>query len=287
MAEDGSLRFSRSAQVHTAYDNYLCYIAHEPSTAVQVFWYEFINDLLTPEQQSFYFKQLCDAQSIQSRFLLRIQSVSFQASPPRFVVITEAMQGPPLSEYLHGMRNPLPLRTCLKWFHSLCDAVRALHEANVVHGAISLRTAFIIQRTGTVKLKMPLRTLSGRPAPVCAIDLTRYSAPETLRGVRARANDIWSLAIILLEMVTNTAAYAECRNAGTLVAALMEQRRPDALRLVQSRLVADFIEACLAPEDVRPTIADVLSHPIQTEAAERVLLSPSVAPTPSLAETLL
>jgi WNK lysine deficient protein kinase len=248
--------------------------------------YEFINDCLSPEQQDFFFKQLSDAQSIQSRFLLRIQSVTFQAAPPRFIVVTEAMQGPPLSEYLHGMKNPLPLCTCLKWFHSLCDAVQALHDANVVHGGISLRTAFLIQRTGIVKLKMPLTMLSGRPSPSCAIDLNQYTAPETLRGVRSRANDIWSLAITLLEMVTNQSAYAECRNASMLTAALVEYRKPEALKLVQDRQVADFLEACLAPEDVRPTIAEVLNHPIQTEcpsSGERD--QQPVHPASSFAET--
>jgi serine/threonine protein kinase len=266
MEEERGSRYSRAAQVLRAYESYACYVAHEPSTAVQVFWYEFFNDSLTPDEQNFFFKKLSDATSIQSKFLLRILSVTFQAVPPRFVVITEAMQAPTLSEYLHGMKNPLPIRTCVLWFRSLCNAVQTLHEANVVHGAISLQNAFIIQRTGSIKLKMPLQTLSGRPAPRCAIDLNQYKAPETLRGGFSRANDIWSLAIILLEMITNVPAYAECTTSGRLIDALLDHRKPEALALVQSRLIADFLEACLVPEEARLTIEAVLAHPVLAES---------------------
>jgi serine/threonine protein kinase len=265
MTEDAPARFTRGPQVNKAYATYVCYVAHEPSTAVQVFWYEFLIEMLTPAQEAFYFRQLCDAQAIQSRSLLRILSVSVAAAPARFVVVTEGMQAPHLGEYLQSIRNPLPLRTCLRWFRSLCEAVRALHEAGIVHGAVSLQTAFIVQRTGTVKLKMPLAALSGRNALPCAIDIDQYTAPEALARVQTPASDIWALAVVLLELVTVTTAYAECTDAQQRVEALRALRPPAALAAVQNRQVAEFLELCFAAAEARPTIDDVLRHPIYAD----------------------
>jgi serine/threonine protein kinase len=275
MTEEMLSRFTRGSQVCTSSTNSVCYVAHEPSTAVQVFWYEFLIDSLTPDQESFYFKRLTDAQAIQSRCLLRILSVCVVSAPPRFVVVTEGVQAPHLAEYLQSIKNPLPLRTCLRWFRSLCEAVRALHEAGLIHGAISLETAFIVQRTGTVKLKMPLAALSGRNALACAIDLDRYTAPEALFGALTPASDVWALAIVLLEMVTVTAAYAECTDARQLVDALLSLRQPAALAAVQNRQVAEFLGLCFAAAEARPTIDDVLRHPIYADDGAVASLLPT------------
>jgi WNK lysine deficient protein kinase len=254
-------RFIRNPQIRACYDGYVCYIGIERQTGLQVFWYEFPNDNLSPELQAIHYRQLVDAQTIQSNSILRILDVSLEDVPPRFIVVTENIPTP-LDDYLQSIKTALPLRTCVKWFRDICDGVQALHAVNMIHGAISMQTTYIIQRKGSVKIKMPLTTLSGRVSPPSSIDLDRYHAPETLKGVRSKAIDIWSIGIIFLELVTNSQAYAECETAQELINALIMHQKPQALQLVQARNVVEFIELCLAEERLRPTIEDVLNHPV-------------------------
>jgi serine/threonine protein kinase len=151
------------------------------------------------------------------------------------------------------MKAPLPIRTCIKWFHNLCEAVSALHSANLVHSAISLHSVFIPPATGTLKLKLPFTSL----IPPSALD--QYKASELLNGIRDNANDIWSSGIILVELVTSSTADAECETPQQLIQALIDSMIPAALQSVQNRVVAQ----CLAPYETWLTIEMVMAHPIQ------------------------
>jgi serine/threonine protein kinase len=261
MADNG--RYQRLNQVRASYCDHVCYLALEKNTGVQVFWYEFMNDGMSPEEQVLGHRQLVEAQQIKSPVLLRINSVSMSTTPPRYVVITEGVQSPSMADYIQSLKkSPLPLRTCLKWFQSLCVGVQALHTANLVHGAISLHSVFVKPATGTLKLKLPLMSLSRRLIPPSALDLDQYKAPELLTGIHDKANDIWSLGVILLELVTNNRAYAECETPQQLILALLENRMPALLPQVQHPLVRQCISQCLAPCDRRIAIDAVLALPV-------------------------
>jgi serine/threonine protein kinase len=255
--------YQRLNQVRASYYDHVCYLALEKNTGVQVFWYEFMNDGMSQEDQELGHKQILAAQQIKSSVLLRINFVRMTSDPPRYTVVTEAVQSPSMADYVQSMKGPLPIRTCIKWFHNLCEAVSALHSANIVHSAISLHSVFIKPATGALKLKLPLTSLSRRVIPPSALDLDQYKAPELLNGIHDKANDIWSLGIILLELVTTSTAYAECETPQQLIQAIIENRMPAALQSVQNPIVSQFIEQCLASYEARITIETIMAHRIQ------------------------
>ena len=261
--EPPASRFARKDQVYASYHDYVCYLALDRTTGVQVFWYEFINTALAPEQQEVAYRRLVDAKRINSKYLLQILEVRRETN--KFIVVTEATQSPSVYDYLRTLDSPPLLKTLLKWFKLACLAVQALHKADVVHGSLSLHSCYLKPSTGGFKMRLPLTSLSLRCIPPCALNVDEYKAPEQLSGVKAKSNDIWALGIALLEMVTHQTAYSECKTPHDLISALAGYQMPEALKLVEKQEVAALIRACLAPESSRPTIDALLSHPVMTE----------------------
>lgn len=263
-------RFTRKDQVYASYHDYVCYLALDRMNGTQVFWYEFINLSLTSEQEDLAYRRLVDARGINSKYLLQILEV--RREPSKFIVVTEATQSPSVYEYLHTIDSPPLLKTLLKWFKLACLAVQALHKADVIHGSVTLHSWYLKPSTGGFKMRFPLTSLSLRSIPPCALNVDEYRAPEQLKGVAAKSNDIWALGIALLEMVTQKTAYSECKTPHDLIQALDTHQMPEALRFVENPEVAALIRACLAPAASRPSIDAIINHPVMRDNAEPTLI---------------
>jgi serine/threonine protein kinase len=274
------VRFTRLKEVYASYHNCVCYLALERDTGVQVFWYEFVNEDISDSDQAAKCRQLTEAKQITCPSLLRILDVFVESCPPRFIVITEATQAPSISDYIRTMESPPNPRALLKWFRLLCLAVQALHHANVIHGGITPYCTYIKPSAGTLKLRLPLAALSGHQARPSSFDLDPYKAPETLAGVVSKANDIWSLGIILLELVTRKPAYAEFHVALDLIRALNTHKMPEALASVAPLALAEFIRSCLNPVASRATIDDLLRNELLNQPPSDGIQLP-VRPVPS------
>jgi serine/threonine protein kinase len=260
MTEDAETRFTRLKDVYASHRGYVCYLGLERDTGVQVFWYEFVNEGMSTEDQQQKFHRLVEAKQIVSPCLLKIIDVFLEEVPPRFIVITEATQSPSIADYLHTLQSPLGLRALLKWFRLLCSAVQALHQAGVVHGAITPYCTFVKPTAGTLKLRLPLARLSGRLIPSSTLDLDAYKAPETLDGTVTSASDVWSLGVILLELVTGRAAFSELKTPFELVLALRGRQLPASLATVEPPELAELIRSCLVEAERRPTVEALLKH---------------------------
>lgn len=265
--KDQSSRFTRMNQVFSSYHDYVCYLALEQETGLQVFWYEFINDNLTEEEQQSAFQQLSKAKQINSPHLLNILAVWMTSVPPRFVVITEATQSPSLADYLRTIDTPPLFRTIVKWFKFLAQAVQALHKSplRITHGEISLHSAYIKPSTGTLKLRLPLTNLSSRIISSSSLDIDAYKSPDRLRGNIEQSNDIWSLGIAFLQLITGKMPYEEMKTPQDLINAISQSILPQSLNSVQNPQAVDLIKKCLAPQMFRINIDQLLAHPVFQE----------------------
>jgi serine/threonine-protein kinase len=136
---------------------------------------------------------------------------------PYFVM--EYVEGLALNSYLSTI-NP-PTDECLRIFHDMCKAVAYAHRNLVIHHDLSPANA-LVSKDGVVKLidfgiSNTLDARSGdEPAAAHQSALRRtmtkgYAAPETMRGEPATTlSDIYSLGVILREMISGLGAPRKC-----------------------------------------------------------------------------
>jgi len=264
---DPTGRFIRTTQVISSFHDYVCYLGLEKDSLVQVFWYEFMNENLTEEDQSSALVLLENAMNISSPYIMNILSVWKSSSPPRFYVVTEALQAPFLSDYIRSLESLPNPKAVIKWFKSLALAVQALHTSahKIIHGSISTNAVFFKTASGILKLRMPLTTLSKRAISRHILDFDVYKAPERIRGMISETNDIWSLGIVLLELLTNRPAYEECRTPIDLIEKITSYKLPESLSTITNKAAADLIRECLQPELFRIKIEGILQNDIFQE----------------------
>ena len=262
-----NFKYKKTNQILASYNDFVCYYAIEKETLVQVFWYEFVNDTLKPEEQINAFKVLNQVKSIQSPYLMNILDVGMIKSPPRFIVITEGIEGPFLSDYLKQIVAHPPPKIIMKWFKTLVNAVSSLHLSplEIVHGNITPSIVFINPSNGFLKLRMPFSGLSGRLKTKFSVDFDVYKAPERLRGIISPSNDIWSLGILLLELLTHKPAYEEYNNPIDLFDAIVAYVQPLSLKEISNIKLKNLIEECLKPEMFRLKMSELLNSNFLTD----------------------
>jgi serine/threonine-protein kinase len=122
----------------------------------------------------------------------------------RLYLITEPVKGISLRTIIKDRRQSVPEQTLLHWAGQLCDALTYLHSQTppVVLGCLSPATIHVDQaghveliEVGLVRYKR-----SGLLGP--AKGVPGYAAPEQRRGQLTPLSDLYTLGIILYELVT-------------------------------------------------------------------------------------
>jgi serine/threonine protein kinase len=132
-----------------------------------------------------------------------------EGGPP--YIVMELLEGPTLGELIQ--RGPLPVDRALGLLGDMCAAVEAGHRRGVVHRDLK-PTNVILARTddGGELLKVldfGIASVAGLPdattltGPGTLLGTCFYMAPEQAKGgVAGPASDVFSLGILLYEMVT-------------------------------------------------------------------------------------
>ena len=264
-------RFTKLNQVRASHHDIVCNFGLDQENCVQTFWYECINDELSDEEIAIGFQTLNEAKKIKCPFLMNILDVSQVIKPSRFIVITEATDSPSLAMYIRQLVSPPPDKTIIRWFKNLAIAVQALHNSpmKITHGFVSLHNVYFRTTPANLKLLLPITTLSNRSISPQSLDIDPYTAPERILGTISQANDIWSLGICFLELLTREPAYNELKTPIELIDALATHKLPESLSKVKHPGALDLIKRCLQPELFRININDILQDPIFAENTEK------------------
>ncbi len=152
------------------------------------------------------------------------------------VLVMELLRGETLERYLRG-RGPIPTAESIAIAMPILSALAHAHETGIVHRDVTPANVFLaIDPDGhvTPKLldfgiaKIPAsnssHTIEGR-----ALGTPRYMAPERIReqGDVDGRSDLFSVAVILYEMLTGVCPFAAASPAASLAAVLEVVVDPD------------------------------------------------------------
>lgn len=174
--------------------------------------------------------------------------VEFGEEQGRLFLVTPYIQGGTLARRLQS--GPLPLSEARKLFSALVQAVAYIHRRGVIHRDLKPSNILLDREedSGQVYVRLidfgiaSIRGMAAGPALTTAeneMGTLAYMAPERLNGIAAPSNDIYSLGVMLYQML-----------AGQLPATGTVTLPP---------LLEQVVQRCIAPDPMnRFASADVL-----------------------------
>ncbi len=179
------------------------------------------------------------AAGLSSPHSVRIFDVD-KAADGRPYIVMEYLQGCTLREYLAQKGHVSPAMT-VRWGLEICAALSEAHLRGLIHRDIKPSNLFLVPTwTGQLHVKLVdfglAKTLdnnedSATDSGVVA-GTPAYMAPERLRSNETTAaTDIWSLGVVLFEMLTRTTPFEGRTNTAMLAAIIADPpRSPGDLR---------------------------------------------------------
>ena len=186
--------------------------------------------------------------------------------------------------------GPMVIKDALTVASSIADGLRAAHAKMIVHRDIKPEN-IIITGDGTAKIVDfgVAHSIDGPRAadPGPAAGTVAYMSPEQLRGDQVdRRTDIWSLGIVLYEMLTGTRPFAVTYDEAAIYAIANETQRPvSAVRPDVPASIDAVVTRCLekSPDDRYHDAAEFIRalEPLRKELhAPATQLSKSLAVLP-------
>lgn len=179
-------------------------------------------------------------------------------------IVMEYVGGKTLDRVIHEQPNGLPREDVLAWLDGIAAGIGFLHDRGIVHR--DLKPANLFRENGVVKVGdiglSKFIAPSRRSAHTQSVGTVYYMAPEVARGRYGREVDVYSLAVILYELLTGRVPFDGETTAEILMKHLTE--RPN-LDLISPNLRPVFERAL--EKDPQHRTADVLELARQFRAA--------------------
>ena len=158
-------------------------------------------------------------------------------------IIMEYVGGKGLYEVLHENPAGLPLNEVFRWLNGMAAGLSFLHDRGLVHRDLKPANVFSdadVVKIGDVGLSKYISE-SRRSAQTQSVGTVYYMAPEVARGRYGREVDVYSLGVILYEMITGRVPFEGETTAEILMKHLTAE--PD---------------LSVLPEKLRPVLAAAL-----------------------------
>lgn len=213
------------------------------------------------------------AAALRGEHVARVLDVGMHTGMPFLVM--EHLTGKDLREVLRE-RGPLPIEELANYLIQVCDAMAEAHTLGIVHRDLKPANIFLTARpNGTPVVKVLdfglAKVLDGAGGSVDDASLTTtglvigsppYMPPEQLRSLKLAdvRSDIWSLGVIMFELLTGKRPFEAERTEGLIVAIATEQPAPPrTLRPEIPEEIEAIILRCLrkGPQERPQTVQEI------------------------------
>jgi len=150
-------------------------------------------------------------------------------------IVMEYVSGKALDQLLHEYPNGMPVQDVQSWINGMAEGLHFLHDRGIVHR--DLKPANVFSEHGIVKIGdvglSKFISESHRSAHTQSVGTVYYMAPEVAHGRYGREVDVYSLGIVLYELLTGNVPF-EGESAGEILMKHLSEK-PD-LRPIPSHM---------------------------------------------------
>ena len=168
-------------------------------------------------------------------------------------LVMEYLEGMTLKKYMTNLNSGtgVPVHQAIEWASQIAEGLKAAHGKNIVHRDIKPENVML---TNDGKLKImdfgiaKLKSSSGLTRTGTSLGTLSYMAPEQAQGEAAdQRSDIWSLGVVLYELLTADLPFKSEHEAGLLylivnedppVPSLMDRKIPHQVDALIKKMLA-------------------------------------------------
>lgn len=222
------------------------------------------------------FNELYVLRKMKHKNLVRLFDCHLKESDNELFLVLEYMEGGPLNDVItHTVFNDQHIAYVCR---EIVCGLSFLHEKNIIHRDIKSDNV-LLSPLGAIKLTdfgfcanmLPneqRQTMVGTPY---------WMAPEIVRRQKyGKMVDIWSLGIMVIEMIESEPPYMKETPIRALYL-IATKGKPDYKRAGTSQNLQDFVDSCLVEEpDERATAIELLGHSLLQNCAPPSSLVPLI-----------